>query len=452
MINTQSNDAQEQINKNVHVDGAVSTVRPSRAMPILDVGFALRNARPELTSTDKHLLRTVAFELGRGTPRPASDEFRMSIGQLADLMSTKETTARASKTRLVAIGILIETAPARSVMPPTYRVNADAIRKVHSPFGGALPLNGTPPLLGYPSPVEGVHPSPFGVPLHSPFGTPLESEEREEKREESSTNAYGSNCETPIPTPRIPESVVIRSRVTPTVDVVEPKPISKPVVTSIDQSNTTTHSKSEDASKPKKKRKAAPKKEASKESKEPPALTYDDLTPEEKKIHDAIVDDRTLARVCKKIPDLARDILITASKRSVKCDIFLEIAKAGNWNRKPGNPKAWVDGYTGLTNWFSKEQFQSPRFPLQGSMFNGIIEKPLAPNGQPVFGGERNAPKVIPPLASGGETLEEKKERQRKHRAAEEARNQREFAANVDEERKKQEEEKKGLARATLSV
>lgn len=448
MINTQSNDAQEQIDKNVHVDGAVSTVRPSRAMPILDVGFALRNARPELTSTDKHLLRTVAFELGRGTPRPASDEFRMSIGQLADLMSASDATTRASKGRLVALGILVEVSPANParMMPPTYRVDTSAIVVVSN----LLPNETLPPIQTLPTiQIPGISfgstlPSTLGVP-YSEKRNPLESEEREEKREESSTNAYGSNCETPIPTPRIPESVVIRSRVAPTVDVVEPKPISKPVVTSIDQSNTTTHSKSEDASKPKKKRKAVPKKEASKESKEPPALTYDDLTPEEKKIHDAIVDDRTLARVCKKIPDLARDILITASKRSVKCDIFLEIAKAGNWNRKPGNPKAWVDGYTGLTNWFSKEQFPAPRFPLQGSMFSGIVEKPLAPNGQPVFGGERNAPKVIPPLASGGETLEEKKERQRKHRAAEEARNQREFAANVDEERKKQEEEKKDL-------
>lgn len=400
-----------------------SSVRPSRAMPILDVGFALRNARPELTKTDKYLLRTVAFELGRGTPRPRCDEYRVSVGQIAELMSSKDDTARQSQTKLVELGVLTQTAPAYSVFPPTYRINVDAIRattatvsaKDPSPYGGALPLNGTTPLMGEPSPLEGVHPSPYGGAHPSPYSTPLESEESEEldhhdaavvppceipdqTRQERGKilETYGFTGDCPPETPRSATLPAQKSERVPVVDIVEVKAPSSSFTASVEAEHANGLGATENVKKGKKK---TSKPRGKVKPPEPPTVGVDDLNTREREVHDAIVGDRHTAPICTDVPELARKLLSTADR--IGFDAIVKLNVLSNWLHD--NPGKRSKGNAFLSTCFSNEKKGNKS--EQGSFVPSLITTAAKP--------AYNGPKDIPPIYHT-DPADEQRERNRR--------------------------------------
>lgn len=388
-------DSQAQISQS-----PVSSVRPSRAMPILDVGFALRNARPELTSTDKHLLRAVAFELGRGTPRPYGDEFRLSIGQLATLMSAHENTVRTTILRLCTFGILTKTAIAFSVVPPTYRVNVCAIVAIST--GAPIstpPKRSTPPLSSTPT-VLSTPPLPNGVPHPSQTEHPLESEESEESdhhdaavvppceipdqtRQERGKilETYGFAGDYPPETPRSATSPAQKSERVPVVDIIETKGPSSAFTASVEAEYANVLVASENVAMGKKK----PSKPRGKvKPPEPPTLTVDDLNTREREVHDAIVGDRHTAPICTDVPELARKLLSTADR--IGFDAIVKLNVLSNWLHD--NPGKRSKGNAFLSKCFSNEK-QGNKLE-QGSFVPSLITTAAKP--------AYNGPKDIPPI------------------------------------------------------
>jgi hypothetical protein len=85
-----------------------------------------------------------------------------------------------------------------------------------------------------------------------------------------------------------------------------------------------------------------------------PDVTVESLSPIELKVHDAIVNDQTLSRICVNIPSLARD-LVQAS--GGKVDVVDEVGKAARWNRSTP-AKAWTaprGGNRGLVSWIERQ-------------------------------------------------------------------------------------------------
>ena len=82
-----------------------------------------------------------------------------------------------------------------------------------------------------------------------------------------------------------------------------------------------------------------------------PAPTRDDLTPAEQVVHDAIADDADLARICRTVPTLARDLVRAAPS----VDIVREVHALGAWLR--ANPaRAKVNGNAFLVRCIGRKQ------------------------------------------------------------------------------------------------
>lgn len=87
-------------------------------------------------------------------------------------------------------------------------------------------------------------------------------------------------------------------------------------------------------------------------------LTAEALTPDERAVHDAIVQDVTLVQICHNIPQLARDLLVIANGR---LDVVAKVRDLGAWNRN--NPsKAWTTagGNKGLTGCVKRDASKTP--------------------------------------------------------------------------------------------
>lgn len=85
-------------------------------------------------------------------------------------------------------------------------------------------------------------------------------------------------------------------------------------------------------------------------------LTVEALTPEERAVHDAIVQDVTLVQICHNVPQLARDLVGIAAGR---LDVVAKVKALGVWNRN--NPsKAWTTagGNRGLTSCVTRDAGQ----------------------------------------------------------------------------------------------
>ena len=99
------------------------------------------------------------------------------------------------------------------------------------------------------------------------------------------------------------------------------------------------------------------------------ALTVEGLTPDERAVYDAIVQDVTLVQICHEVPRLARDLVAIATDRSgvVAINVIAEVRKAAGWNRdNAGTVKAWktTGGNRGLRSWIERAMERTPiRYP-----------------------------------------------------------------------------------------
>jgi len=86
-------------------------------------------------------------------------------------------------------------------------------------------------------------------------------------------------------------------------------------------------------------------------------LTVEALTPDERAVHDAIVQDVTLSQICHNVPQLSRDLVAIAAGR---IDVVAKVKALAVWNRN--NPtKAWTTagGNRGLTSCVTKDASQT---------------------------------------------------------------------------------------------
>jgi hypothetical protein len=95
--------------------------------PSLELLWALRNARSDVTSGMRHLIATAAGELGRGRPEVASDEFRTAASELARTMGMSDRQVVRLRQMCVDVGIFVQTHPGTTDLPPTYRVVRSAV-------------------------------------------------------------------------------------------------------------------------------------------------------------------------------------------------------------------------------------------------------------------------------------------------------------------------------------
>ena len=95
--------------------------------PSLELLWALRNARSDVTSGMRHLIATAAGELGRGRPEVASDEFRTAVSELAKTMGMSPRQVTRIRQDCVGVGIFVQTHPGFGDVPPTFRVIRSAI-------------------------------------------------------------------------------------------------------------------------------------------------------------------------------------------------------------------------------------------------------------------------------------------------------------------------------------
>jgi hypothetical protein len=94
-------------------------------------------------------------------------------------------------------------------------------------------------------------------------------------------------------------------------------------------------------------------------------LTVEALTPDERAVHDVIVQDVTLVQICSEVPQLARDLVAIATDQSdrIAINVIAEVRKAAGWNRdNAGTVKAWTTkgGNRGLRSWIERAMARSP--------------------------------------------------------------------------------------------
>jgi DNA-binding MarR family transcriptional regulator len=109
-------------------------------------------------------------------------------------------------------------------------------------------------------------------------------------------------------------------------------------------------------------------------------LAVEALTPDERAVHDAIVQDVTLSQICHNVPQLARDLVNIAAGR---IDVVAKVKALAVWNRN--NPsKAWttVGGNRGLTSCVTRDANQTS-YPYPSTRSSGNVAPANATSAPP---------------------------------------------------------------------
>jgi hypothetical protein len=103
-------------------------------------------------------------------------------------------------------------------------------------------------------------------------------------------------------------------------------------------------------------------------------LTADELKPDERAVHEAIVQDATLVQICQDVPQLARDLVALGTENGrLVVNVIAEVRKAAIWNRdKAGTAQAWstAGGNRGLRSWIERAKsrgYAPMQHPIPGS-------------------------------------------------------------------------------------
>lgn len=292
----------------------------NRSGKTLTALWSTRNVRETLTPTERHVLHVfIAFMNANGIASPGTTGLVRATGYVKrTIISAVEALVKAGVITLIAES---QAFPVKRCA--VYRVNIERIvqtddtdRDLRSPTSEAeMILNHDEVILD--------HVQVIVDPCSDDPGAPFEDLIEEEKRilEDSSPSLATSQA------PIVASPSTARSPATM-------PPTQEPLLTS-----TPTKQKKPRAAKPK----LAP-------------LTVEALTPDERAVHDAIVQDVTLSQICHNVPQLARDLVNIAAGR---IDVVAKVKALAVWNRNnPG--KAWTTagGNRGLTSCVTKDATQ----------------------------------------------------------------------------------------------
>jgi hypothetical protein len=117
-----------------------------------------------------------------------------------------------------------------------------------------------------------------------------------------------------------------------------------------------------------------------------PLLERDDLTPAEQVVHDAIAEDADLARICRTVPTLARDLVRAAPS----VDLVREVHALGAWLR--ANPaRAKVNGNAFLVRCIGRKQLEAADRASVAPAAPAVVDRlpPAPPRAPPAVEAER---------------------------------------------------------------
>jgi hypothetical protein len=299
----------------------------SNAGKTLTAVWAMRYVRETLTPTERHVLHAFfSFMNAAGVASPGHAALIRETGYVKrTIISAIEGLVRAGLLVVLAESQLlpVKRCAVYKVMVELITQSDDTIRDLVSPEHAAGDRSSE---IVIDDPVQLIVDPCSGDP-----GAPLEDPDEEEKRiSEDSSPSLASPPSTPPTTarspatmPPAPEALLASSQDPTTPPPPPPAKQRKPKAT---------------------KPKLAP-------------LMVDQLTTEERAVHDAIVQDPTLVLICHNVPQLARDLVAIANGR---IDVVAKVRALGVWNRN--NPsKAWTTagGNRGLTNCVTRDAGQA---------------------------------------------------------------------------------------------